>query len=231
MQIRKFMISLFAVSVMLGGCSSESESSDEPEQTATPAAEVTVGKFTCQSEISIQEGSSTSYEKYCKISTGEKFSITPEKVNTEKAGTSTVALTLTDESGNITMTKVKVTVTPKPTPTPEPTEEPTPEPEQNNTQSSSSNSNSARPSTQSRPSNQTVTPSQPSNPAPAAPAQPAAPAAPNYEVDDEGTKAGTAGSPEGSTFDDQGTCMASGGTKNHTCTWDPASSKYVLTYQ
>lgn len=228
------MISIFTVSVMLGGCSSASKSSDEPEQTVTPATEVTVGKFTCQSEISIQEGSSTAYEKYCKISTGEKFSVTPEKVDTKKAGSSTVALTLTDESGNITMTKVKVTVTPKPTPTPEPVEEPTPEPEQNNTQSSSSSSSSNRPSTQSRPSNQTVTPSQPSNPAPAAPAapaQPAAPAAPNYEVDDEGTKAGTAGSPEGSTFDDQGSCMASGGTKNHTCTWDPASSKYVLTYQ
>ena len=118
---------------MLGGCSSASKSSDEPEQTATPATEVTVGKFTCQSEISIQEGSSTAYEKYCKISTGEKFSVTPEKVDTKKAVSNTVALTLTDESGNITMTKVKVTVTPKPTPTPEPVEEPTPEPEQHRT--------------------------------------------------------------------------------------------------
>ena len=216
------MISIFTVSVMLCGCTSVSKSSDEPEQTATPAAEVTVGKFTCQSEISIQEGSNTAYEKYCKISTGGKFSVTPEKVDTKKAGSSTVALTLTDESGNITMTKVKVTVTPKPTPTPEPTEEPTPETEQNTAKKTLPMQGG---------NSQTVTPSQPSNPAPAAPAQPAAPAAPNYEVDDEGTKAGTAGSPEGSTFDDQGTCMASGGTKNHTCTWDPASSKYVLTYQ
>ena len=195
---------LLTATILLCGCSSSSSVSSADKSSESKKETVIVGKFTCQKEIELTEGDSASYKNYCKLSTSEKFSVSPETVDTKKVGNKDVDITLTDDEGNVTFTTITLKIKAKATPTPEPT----PEPEETQEEVKQSNATQNKQNTS---SNKQSTET--------------------YETEDVQNTAGSRGAAAGSTFDDQASCMSSGGTANHTCTYDAASQKYVLSYQ
>lgn len=208
---------LLTATILLCGCSSSSSVSSADKSSESKKETVTVGKFTCQKEIELTEGDSASYKNYCKLSTSEKFSVSPETVDTKKVGNKDVDITLTDDEGNVTFTTITLKVKAKATPTPE-LEETQEEAKQSTTTQSKQNTSSNKQSTYSAPQqSQAQAQSQQSTE--------------TYEIEDVQNTAGSRGAAAGSTFDDQASCMSSGGTANHTCTYDAASQKYVLSYQ
>lgn len=223
---------LMISNILLCGCASSSLVSSTGVSDQVEKQMVTVGQFTCQKEIELTEGDSASYKNYCKLSTGDKFSVSPETVDTKKAGSKNVDLTLTDSDGNVTFTtvtlkvKAKATPTPEPTPTPEATEEAQEETKENtSTQTQNRRNNTSSSSNQST----YVAPQQPQ----AQPQQPATSqentqSSESYEAEDAGGIA--PGAPSGSTYDDFASCNAAAGQNTHTCTMDGATRKYVLTY-
>lgn len=222
---------LLTATILLCGCSSSSSVYYADKSSESKKETVTVGKFTCQKEIELTEGDSASYKNYCKLSTDEKFSVSPEKVDTKKVGNKDVDITLTDSEGNVTFTTITLKVKAKATPTPEST--PTPEPEetqeeakQSTTTQSKQNTSSNKQSTYSAPQQ-----SQAQSQQQTVPQQNTQQSTESYEAEDVQNTAGSRGAAAGSTFDDQASCMSSGGTANHTCTYDAASQKYVLSYQ
>lgn len=220
---------LLTATILLCGCSSSSSVSSADKSGESKKETVTVGKFTCQKEIELTEGDSASYKNYCKLSTSEKFSVSPETVDTKKVGNKDVDITLTDDEGNVTFTTITLKVKAKATPTPEPTL--TPELEETQEEAKQSTTTQSKQNTSSNKQSTYSAPQQSQAQAQAQPTQAPQQSTETYEIEDVQNTAGSRGAAAGSTFDDQASCMSSGGTANHICTYDAASQKYVLSYQ
>lgn len=218
---------LLTATILLCGCSSSSSVSSADKSSESKKETVIVGKFTCQKEIELTEGDSASYKNYCKLSTSEKFSVSPETVDTKKVGNKDVDITLTDDEGNVTFTTITLKIKAKATPTPEPT----PEPEETQEEVKQSNATQNKQNTSSNKQSTYSVPQQSQSQQQVVPQQNTQQSTETYETEDVQNTAGSRGAAAGSTFDDQASCMSSGGTANHTCTYDAASQKYVLSYQ
>lgn len=236
--MKKTKILLISTLLLTGCASSSSNGSSYSSLSETSDSKqnetVSVGSFSCQKEISLTEGDEAYYKNYCKISTGESFTVSPKTVDTDKTGTEDIDLTLEDKEGNVTLLSVKVNIkekatpTPEPTPTPEETEEVVQE-QQQTTATAKKNTTSSNQSTYNAPQqSQQQTQVQQSQPQQSTQSQQSAD---SYEAEDIQQSAGSKGAAAGSSYGDQANCMAAGGTANHTCTYDALSQQYILSYQ